>query len=227
MSYMSELDIEVQRDLTNLWPGHPPKPLGHNNAGVSECAQILPSDLDPYGNCQWTEKWDEHRVILYNGLAFSRVGDVYSKLPDNYTSEVAIYLEKCFKVHEYFIFDVGFMSHGPMKGTCFLYDIPQHKGIFRERNKVMRACEESFTCNIIGSTELSGQVRLPVSADEELMTADELYNNCKSQSHLWGLREEGADQLEGVVGKPWNHVYEWSRTESEAKKKGWLKCRHK
>ena len=137
--YLGELhvrvDIEVQQDLTNLFPGHPPKPVGHTNSGASE---VLPSDLDPYGSCQWTEKWDEHRVILFNGLAFSRVGDLYSKLPDTYTHKVAKYLEKCFKIHEYFVFDVGFMSHGPMKGNCFLYDIPQHKGTFRARNAIMR-----------------------------------------------------------------------------------------
>lgn len=227
------MSCEVEVDVRNIFPGHPPKPLGHTNSGASE---ILPSDLDPYGNCQWTEKWDEHRVILYNGLAFSRVGDVYSKLPDTYTSEVAKYLEKCFKVHEYFIFDVGFMSHGPMKGTCFLYDIPQHKGTFRERNKVMRACEESFTTTVIGGwfdpeiwlekgypyeeeATIRGQVVLPVSGEDMDMTPNELYYNCKSRSHL--------DQLEGVVGKPWNHVYEWSRTEKIAKERGWLKCRYK
>ena len=210
-----KMDNAVAVDVRNIFPGHPPKPLGHTNSGASE---ILPSGLDPYGLCQWTEKWDEHRVILFNGLAFSRVGDLYSKLPDTYTREVAKYLEKCFKVHEYFIFDVGFMSHGPMKGTCFLYDIPQHKGTFRERNKVMRACQESFATTVIGDTELNGGVVMPVSADDMEMTADELYYNCKSRSHL--------DQLEGVVGKPWGHVYEFSRTESVAKKKGWLKCRY-
>ena len=215
---MSELSVEAQNDVTNLFPGHPPKPQGHTNSGASE---ILPSNLDPYGNCQWTEKWDEHRVILYNGLAFSRVGDLYSKLPDTYTSEVAKYLEKCFKVHEYFIFDVGFMSHGPMKGVCFLYDIPQHKGTFRERDAVMQSCRESFGTTTLGGSDLNGFVVMPVSADDLEMTADELYNYCKSGG------ADRYDQLEGVVGKPWNHVYEWSRTESEAKKKGWLKCRHK
>ena len=218
---MSELDIEVQQDLTNLFPGHPPKPVGHTNSGASE---VLPSDLDPYGSCQWTEKWDEHRVILFNGLAFSRVGDLYSKLPDTYTHKVAKYLEKCFKIHEYFVFDVGFMSHGPMKGNCFLYDIPQHKGTFRARNAIMRACNESFATTVIGDTDLNGQVVLPVSGEDRGMTGDELYQSCKRRSQ--SAEEFGLQvQLEGVVGKPWDHIYKWSPTEAVAKQQGWLKVR--
>lgn len=221
---MSDLSIESQNEVANKFPGHPPKPMGHTNPDLKGkddwgSMEVLPSDLDPYNTCQWTEKWDEHRVILYNGLAFSRVGDIYSKLPDTYTYKVAKYLEKCFKIHEYFIFDVGFMSHGPMKGLCFLYDIPQHKGTFRERNEVMRACRESFATTVIGDTDLSGGVVLPVSGEDMEMTGNELYYNCKSRSHL--------EQLEGVVGKPWDHVYQFSRTEAEAKKKGWLKVRYK
>ena len=220
---MSELDAEVQQDVTNLFPGHPPKPMGHTNPDLNGaddwgCMEILPSDLEVMP-CQWTEKWDEHRVILFNGLAFSRVGNLYTKLPDTYTYKVAKYLEKCFKIHEYFVFDVGFMSHGPMKGLCFLYDIPQHKGTFRERNEEMRACRESFATTVIGDTDLSGQVVLPVSGEDMDMTGNELYYNCKKRSHL--------EQLEGVVGKPWDHVYEWSRTEAIAKEQGWLKCRYK
>lgn len=206
----------LSRDLSNIFPGHPPKPVGHTNSGDME---ILPSDIES-SPCQWTEKWDEHRVVLFNGLAFSRVGNLYTKLPDTYTYKVAKYLEKCFKIHEYFHFDVGFMSHGPMKGLCFLYDIPQHKGTFRERNEVMRACRESFATTVIGDSDLNGGVVLPVSGEDMDMTGDELYYNCKKRSHL--------EQLEGVVGKPWDHVYEGrSPTEAQAKKQGWLKCRYK
>lgn len=249
MSKMSELDITVRNELDNLFPGHPPKPMGYTNSGtiikawntrfqtgvrrqkelntrtgvISEAHDVLPSHLDEYGTCQWTEKWDEHRVILYNGLAFSRVGALYSKLPDTYTSEVAKYLEKCFKVHEYFIFDVGFMSHGPMKGTCFLYDIPQHKGAFRERNAIMRACNESFATTIIGNRELNGRVVLPVSGEDKKMTGDQLYADCLSRSQGMPL----LDQLEGVVGKPWDHVYQFSPSEAMAKQQGWKKVRFK
>lgn len=221
---MAELDAEVQQDVTNIFPGHPPKPMGHTNPDLEGkddwgSMEVLPSDLDPWGHCQWTEKWDEHRVILFNGLAFSRVGNLYTKLPDTYTYKVAKYLEKCFKIHEYFVFDVGFMAHGEMKGNCFLYDIPQHKGTFRERNAIMRACNESFATTVIGDTDLSGQVVLPVSGEDKGMTGDQLYQNCKERSHL--------EQLEGVVGKPWNHVYKFSPHESVAKLQGWLKVRYK
>lgn len=213
---MSELSVAAQNDVSNLFPGHPPKPVGHTNSGDVE---ILPSDLDPYNTCQWTEKWDEHRCILYNGLCFNRMGSLYTKLPDTYTQQIAKYLEKCYKIHDYFVFDVGFMSHGPMKGLCFLYDIPQHKGTFRERDEVMRSCRESFATTVIGDTDLKGGVVLPVSGEDMDMTGDELYHNCKSRKHL--------DQLEGVVGKPWDHTYSFSRTEAIAKEVGWLKVRYK
>jgi ATP-dependent DNA ligase len=212
---MAELDAVVRQDITNIFPGHPPKPMGHTNPPEGD--EVLPSDLESVP-CQWTEKWDEHRCVLFNGLCFNRVGDLYTKLPDTYTYKVAKYLEKCFKIHEYFEFDVGFMSHGPMKGVCFLYDIPQHKGTFRERDAIMRACNESFATTIIGDSDLNGQVVIPVSAEDVGMSANEFYIRCKNLNH---------DQLEGVVGKPWDHVYEWSRTEAQAKKQGWLKCRHK
>ena len=83
----------------------------------------------------------------------------------------------------------------------------------------MRACNESFATTVIGDTDLSGQVVLPVSGEDKGMTGDQLYQNCKERSHL--------EQLEGVVGKPWDIYIMVSPHEAIAKQQGWLKVRNK
>lgn len=193
-------------ELTNLFPGHPPKPVGITDPN------IRPSDLDPYGNCQWTEKWDENRVVLYNGIAFNRVGTLYTKLPEEYTFLIAKHLENVFKQYEYFHFDVGFISHGDMKNHCFLYDIPQHKGTFRERDYLMRSLRHKITAQ---------EIQLPVSSEDMGMTPDEFFEYGMNRKDPRAL-----ESLEGLVGKPWNSRLSRSVSEAQAMKQGWKKCRH-
>lgn len=204
----------LSRDLSNIFPGHPPKPVGH----INTADEILPSSLDPYNNCHWSEKIDEHRVILFNGIAFSRVGDLYSKMPEEYTHKVARWLEQCFKDHEYFVFDVGIVAHTRAKGRVYLYDIPQHRGTFRERNELMRSHEDML------DTHEEIRLFLPTDCTDLGKTPDELYFWSQER---WGFLKSYNEPLsEGVVGKPWDHIYNWSRTEALAKKEGWLKIRH-
>lgn len=212
------LDPEVEREVANLFPGHPPKPVGHINQPGDPYA-ITPSDLDPCQNMVWEEKWDENRCILFNGLCFNRTGSLYTKLDRKHTYEVAKGLEKLFKKHEYFVFDVGFIAHGNLKGTCFLFDIPQHKGTYEERRGLMDGLEESMSTYSFG---VHGKGEQTIVMPEQSTDGDALYHRCRlyESDPVLGLRE-------GVVGKPKDHIYQFSLTENKAKEQGWVKVRYK